>query len=153
VTIYIDSSALVPVYVPERFSRAARMVVRAASQVPFTVVHQVEVANAFELLVGRGLITRDECRGVQAHLHEDVDAGRLVPVSIELEGVFAKAGEFSRLYTASFLTRSLDLLHVAAAHMLRCNRFASADGRQLDVARASGLQAIDIRKRVRPHKS
>ena len=59
---YVDSSALVAIYVPERFSAAARRAVRGAAQVPFTQVHRLEVFNAFEMLVGRGTITRGECR-------------------------------------------------------------------------------------------
>lgn len=75
-TTYVDSSALVPVYVPERFSKAARLAVRTAAQIPFTARHQQEVPNAFELLVARGSITRAECRGIQAHLRDDVDSQR-----------------------------------------------------------------------------
>ena len=52
VTTYVDSSALVSVYVPERFSKAARGVLRAVPQVPFTQLRELEVPNAFELLVG-----------------------------------------------------------------------------------------------------
>ena len=71
-TTYIDSSVLVAVYVSERFSNAARQTVRAAPQVPFTQLHELEVPNAFELLVGRGSISREECRAIQAHLQEDL---------------------------------------------------------------------------------
>lgn len=60
-TTYLDSSALVSVYVTERFSKTARATVRGASQVPFTPLHQLEVPNAFEMLVGRAAMTRDEC--------------------------------------------------------------------------------------------
>jgi predicted nucleic acid-binding protein len=56
VTTYVDSSVLVAVYVPERFSKAARQALRGAPQVPFTQLHELEIPNAFELLVGRGLI-------------------------------------------------------------------------------------------------
>lgn len=55
-TTYVDSSVLVAVYVSERFSKAARQVVRAAPQIPFTQLHDLEVRDAFELLVGRNLI-------------------------------------------------------------------------------------------------
>lgn len=151
-TTYVDSSALVPVYVPERFSRAARSAVQAASQVPFTAIHQLEIPNAFELLVGRGLITRAECRAVHAHLQEDLEGRRLVRVPLDLERVFMDAADLSRLYTARFLTRSLDLLHVAAAHAADCARFVSADDRQLAVATASGLEAVDIKRRIRRPK-
>ena len=148
-TTYVDSSALVPVYVPERFSKAARTIVRGASQIPFTPLHQLEVPNAFEMLVGRGAITRDECDAVLRQLRDDVDAQRLMTVSPDLEQVFARGSEFSRLYTAKTLARSLDLLHVAAAHVTSCTRFVSADDRQLAVAKASGLEVVDIKRGVR----
>jgi hypothetical protein len=85
VTTYVDSSALVPVYVTERFSKAARAAVRRASQIPSTPLHELEVPNAFEMLVARGAITRDECRAILEQLREDVDAQRLMTVSPDLE--------------------------------------------------------------------
>ena len=62
--------------------------------------------------------------------------------------VFADAYELSRLYTSKLLSRSLDLLHVAAARVAACTTFVSADDRQLAVARATGLAVIDIKRRV-----
>lgn len=76
-----------------------------------------------------------------------------MPVSLDLDRVFAEAGELSRLYTAKFLARSLDLLHVAAAHVALCTTFVSADDRQLAVAKASGLAVVDIKRRIRRRKS
>ncbi len=147
-TTYVDSSALVPVYVPERFSKAARTLVEAVGQVPFTPLHQLEVPNAFEQLVGRRLMTRDQCRAVLAQLRDDIEHQRLAPVSPDLDRVFRDASELSRLYGAKFLARSLDLLHVAAAHVTLCATFVSADDRQLAVAKASGLTTVDIKRRV-----
>jgi predicted nucleic acid-binding protein len=141
---YADSSALVPLYVPESFSAAARSVVSKAGQVPFTALHQLEVPNAFELLVGRRLITRDQCRAILRQLHDDVESQRLVPTTLDLDRMFADAGELSRKYTARVLARSLDLLHVAAAHLALCKTFVSADQRQLAVARATGLSVLNI---------
>ena len=99
------------------------------------------------------LITRDECRAIQAQLRGDLENQRLMPVSLDLERVFADAGELSRLYTAKFLARSLDLLHAAAAHVAVCKRFVSADDRQLAVAKATGLTVVDIKRRIRRQKS
>lgn len=151
-TTYVDSSALVPIYVPERFSTSARTAIRDAGQVPFTAIHELEVPNAFELLAGRDLMTRDECRSIQGQLREDLEAHRLVHVSVDLDQVFTQAGEFSRLYAAKHLARSLDLLHVAAAHAAACTTFVSADDRQLAVAKASGLKTIDIKRGTRRQK-
>ncbi len=146
---YIDSSALVPVYVPERSSDAARSAVRAAGQVPFTALHRLEVPNAFALLAGRKILTKDEHRSILAQLGDDLDHQRLVSVSLDFEQVLAEAADLSRAHTARFLTRSLDVLHVAAAHAATCTTFVSADDRQLRLAKASGLRPVDIRRRVR----
>ena len=152
-TTYIDSSVLVAVYVPERFSNAARQTVRAVPQVPFTQLHELEVPNAFELLVGRGWISREECRAIHAQLQEDLESQRLARVSLDLDGVFTSASDLSRTYTTKFHTRSLDLLHVAAARVMMCSTFASADDRQLAVAKATGLKVVDIKRRARRKKS
>jgi predicted nucleic acid-binding protein len=146
---YVDSSALVPLYVPENFSAAARAAVRVAQQLPFTALHGLEVPNAFEMLVGRRLITRDESRATLRQLEEDIESQRLLPTSLDLDRVFADATELSRRYTARFLARSLDLLHVASAHLLLCKTFVSADDRQLAVAKASGLSIVDIKRPAR----
>jgi len=152
-TTYIDSSALVAVYVPERFSNAARQTVRAVPQVPFTQLHELEVPKAFELLVGRGAINRKECLAIQAHLQEDLESQRLARVSLDLAGIFTSANDLSRMHTAKFLTPILDFLHVAAARMMMCSTFASADDRQLAVAKATGLKVVDIKRRARRKKS
>lgn len=152
-TTYVDSSALVAVYVPERFSKAARRALRAVPQVPFTQLHELEVTNAFELLMGRGLISGQERRDILTQLQEDIDSQRLARVSVDLEQVFRNAGEFSRAYSAKALTRSLDLLHVAAAHVGACTVFVSADDRQLAVAKATGLKIVNIKRRASGQKS
>lgn len=141
---YADSSALVPLYVPERFSPYARSAVQNAGQVPFTALHRLEVPNAFELLAGRHLITRDECRAILQQLQDDLESGRLLATDLDLEQVFAEAAELSRRHTARFLARGLDLLHVASAHVALCRTFVSADDRQLAVAKATGLSVVDI---------
>jgi predicted nucleic acid-binding protein len=152
-TLYVDSSVLVAVYVPERFSKAARQAVRTVAQVPFTPFHELEVLNAFELMVGRSLISRDECRAVREQLQGDLESQRLARRSLDLDSVCTGATDLSRLYATRFLTRSLDLLHVAAAQVMMCTTFVSADDRQLAVAKAVGLKVLDIKHRIPRKKS
>ena len=152
-TTYVDSSVLVAVYVPERFSKAARQAVRAVPQIPFTQLHELEVRNAFELLVGRSLITWEESRAIHAQLDGDLDGQRLARVPLDLDRVFTNASDLSRARTSRYLTRSLDLLHVAAAQAIMCSTFVSADDRQLAAAKASGLKVVDIKHRARREKS
>ena len=144
-TTYFDSSALVAIYVPERFSKAARRTLRKAPQIPFTQLHQLEVLNAFELMVGRGSITRKECREVQTQLQNDLENNRLVRFSVDLDAVFASACNMAASQTAKLLTRSLDLLHIAAAHLAACTALVSGDDSQLAVAKSTGLRTIDIK--------
>jgi predicted nucleic acid-binding protein len=148
VTTYADSSALIPLYVSERFSDSAEAVLRRAGQLPFTVLHQLEVPNAFERLVGQRLMTREECDSVERQLRDDLDNQRLTRISLDVDAVFAQAVDFSKRYAAKHLARSLDLLHVAAAHGANCTRFVSADDRQLAVAKATGLKVVDIKQSV-----
>jgi predicted nucleic acid-binding protein len=150
---YIDSSALIPLYVTERLSEAADAAVTAAGDIPFTPIQQLELTNAFERLVGRRLLTRDECRRLYEQLEDDLDKGRLVTAGGDLDAVVAHAVELSRAHAAKFLARSLDLMHVAAAQVLECMTFVSADDRQLAVARATGLKTQDIKRTARRKKT
>ena len=65
---YFDTSALVAVYVSEVHSRLARREARAASQLPFTPLHDLELGNALQLLRGRHLIDDRQLQQVSAHL-------------------------------------------------------------------------------------
>jgi predicted nucleic acid-binding protein len=146
VSTYFDTSAIVAVYAPERYSKNARRALVAAPQVPFTQLHEVEVLNALELMVGRGMISRVECMALQEQLNEDKDARRFARLGLDLDRVFELAQTLSSTYSARFLSRSLDLLHVAAAHTALCSTFVSADDRQLAVAKATNLTTVDIKK-------
>jgi predicted nucleic acid-binding protein len=91
VNTYVDSSALVAVYVTEKLSAAVRNLVQRLDQIPFNSLHRLEVSNAFELLLGRGLIGREEHRAIRAHLDDDLESQRLVTVALDLDQVFADA--------------------------------------------------------------
>jgi predicted nucleic acid-binding protein len=153
VKTYVDSSALIPLYVTERFSDAADAAVTAAGTIPFTPIHRLELTNAFERLVGRRLLTGDECRRLYEQLQDDLDHGRLVTVAADFDAVFAQAVELSRAHAGRFLARSLDLMHVAAAQVLGGKTFVSADDRQLAVARVTGLKTLDIKRPTRRKKT
>ena len=77
----------------------------------------------------------------------------LARVPLDLDSVFTRAAELSRTYTSRHLTRSVDLLHVAAAQTIMCTTFVSADDRQLSAAKAAALKVVDITRRGRPGKS
>ena len=149
VTTYVDSSALVPIYVPERFSAPARSAIRAAGQIPFTAIHDLEVTNAFELLVGRHLMTREEARSVQRQLRDDVESRRLMLISLDLDEVFTQARELSKLHAAKHLARGLRSAPRRGSthrevHDIRISRRSSACRCQGQWSRDGGRQAAPV---------
>jgi predicted nucleic acid-binding protein len=149
VNTYFDSSALVAIYVTEVFSTRARREARSVRQIPFTPLHDLEVRNALQVIHGGGLITTSELQTLSSHLDEDLASHRLAVVRLDLFTVFERALDVSIAHAARLLVRSLDILHVVSALELRCTRLVSGDDRQLALARALGLQPIDITKRSR----
>lgn len=144
VTAFFDSSVLVAFYLAEPHSAAARRAVTGEPPAPFTVLHRLEVRNALRLQVGRERITREESEAVLRHLEEDVAAGRLTLTPLDLHAVFERAEALSARHTSRLLSRSLDILHVAAALELGCTRFVSFDARQVKLAAAAGLRATTV---------
>ena len=146
-TGYFDSSVLVAVYVTEEFSSRVRREVRAAGQVPFTPLHELEVRNALRVAHGRGRLDAGELARCLDQLTDDLEGSRLARIAVDLFHVFDRAQELSKIHAAKLLSRSLDLLHVAGALDLRCKRFVSGDDRQLALAKAVGLEPVDVKKR------
>jgi predicted nucleic acid-binding protein len=144
IAVYFDSSVLVASYLSEEHSPAARRAVAAAPQLPYTLLHQLEVPTAFRLQVGRRHLTESEAATVLSQLEDDVAAGRLLQVPLDLYAMFARAELLSARYASRYLARSLDTLQVAAALELGCTRFVTLDTRQARLAAACGLQTVDL---------
>jgi len=145
VTSYFDSSALVAMYVTERFSARARREAMATAGIPYTPLHELEVSNALRLLHGRGALDARQLREVLGDIAQDKETHRLLDSRPDLFVVFVDAVRLSAAHATKLLCRSLDLLHVAAALQLGCSRFVSADVRQLALAAAEGLEVVDVK--------
>ena len=143
-TVYFDTSALVAVYVTEVHSLVARRVLRRHGSIPFTALHRLELRNSLELLVGRALLSPAERDGLVTQVLQDRHAGRLMDTAVDWQEILTIAEDLSMVHTRKYLTRSLDLLHVATAQALKCERFVSGDRRQLKGARAAKLRPVDI---------
>ena len=72
----------------------------------------------------------------------DMDSGRLERPKYNLGDVSLRAEKLSSNYSGIIGSRSLDLLHVAAALECGCSRFASTDEKQRKVAELSGLDVF-----------
>ena len=99
----------------------------------------LEAANAFELRIFRGQGTRLNAVKAIRDLDADAERGvlRVLPVPATAWDV---ASRLSKEHSAKLGTRSLDILQVATAIMLRADTLLTFDRNQVALARAEGLQ-------------
>lgn len=143
---YFDTSAIAPLHLPEIRSDRAREEARRAGQVPYTPLHALELTSAIHLDCGRGSITPAELRAVSLQIEDDL-SHRLRTKPLDLADVFTSATDLAPRHAQTVRCRSLDVLHIAAALHLKCAELVSADERQLQLARAVGLDVVDLGKR------
>lgn len=137
--VYADSSFLVSCYLVDANTSLAKAYLDAHDiPLPFTALHELEVRNALRLGVFRGVLIEEQAKAAIANLDSDLRAGRLVRTTVKWPVVFRLASRLSEQHAVTTGTRSLDILHVAAAKALRLKEFASFDSRQRALAAAAG---------------
>ena len=135
---YADSSFLVSCYVADSHTpRANAYLLRTGGRLVFTAL---EVRNAFKLGVFRGVFAAADAKAAWGNLETDFRSGRLMKKSVNWPVVLRIAARFSDRHSATIGTRSLDILHVAAAKAVRAAEFVSFDARQRALALAVGLK-------------
>ena len=138
---YADSSFLVSCYISDANTPQTKAyLLQTGEPLAFCALHALEVRNAFKLGGFRGLLGAAESNAARANLESDLRSGRLVKKPVNWPVVFRIAARFSDQHTTTVGTRSLDILHVAAAKALRAVEFVSFDGRQRTLAAAVGLK-------------
>jgi predicted nucleic acid-binding protein len=132
-------------YVPEA-NTAAALALRQRFRPPsvLTRVHRIELQNAWHLKVYRQEMSPLAAARAADDLQSDVEAGIWLLPDYDLDSVFALAARLAREHTASLGTRSLDILHVAAALELHERHFVTADDRQARLAAAAGLTVFRL---------
>ena len=138
---YADTGFIVSLYLPETTSGTARAEMAARNEpLALTPLSRLEIRNAFNRAVNQGRITlaqRDAYFGI---VEAEVESGLFVETPIPAVELHAKARALSDRYTPTLATRSLDLLHVAAAALLGAKVFYSFDERQRKAAAGEGLK-------------
>jgi predicted nucleic acid-binding protein len=138
--LYADSSFLVSCYLPDlNTAQAGSYLAELDLPLPFTPLRDLEVRNALRLGVFRGVLTAEQMKAAVANLDADLRAKRLVRTTLRWSVVFRLASRLSGRHAVTTGTRSLDILHVAAAKGLRLKEFTSFDARQRALATAAGL--------------
>jgi predicted nucleic acid-binding protein len=111
---------------------------------PIIWLHQIEVRNAFRLRVFRkeaGGITSNSLLNL---FLSDFSSGLWQNAYPNLDSVMIEAERLSASYTEIIGSRSLDVLHVAAALVLGVSEFLTFDKRQAVLAEAVGLKVPEL---------
>ena len=132
---YADTSFLLALYRQQTSSPVANAVVRRLTEpLPVTPLVELEVRNGLSLAVFRREIDDATRHAAWAHFQRDIHDGILARVTPHSRGLFEKAGELSEAHGSALGTRTLDVLHIAAALLLDVSEFYSFDRRQCALA-------------------
>lgn len=143
---YIDTALFVKSFIFEADSPAAVAILEATGEpFAFSHLHEIEIPNAIRLKRFRGEITKAEETAAIRAFEADVSKGRFSRPAYDLGAVFIRAEQLSARLSGDIGTRSLDLLHVAAALEAGCTAFASYDIRQRKGAALAGLSLLPVK--------
>jgi len=140
---YVDTGILVKGYVNESDSLEAIAILEEVGfPLLFSHIHEIEIPNAIRLKRFRSEISKQEEEAAIRDFRTDIKEGRLIKPDYDLAQVFHRAEELSSLHSGEIGTRSLDVMHVAAALEAGCTTFSSFDARQRKLACLSGLKVL-----------
>ncbi|MGA7878816.1 MAG: type II toxin-antitoxin system VapC family toxin [Desulfoferrobacter sp.] len=142
--IYVDTSAIVKLYVREDRSSEASSWLRKRNQaIPFTALHQLELTNAVKLKQFRAEISNEEAAVILKRLDEHEAKGVFYRPRLDWAAAFALAIDLSKKHTRKIGARSLDVIHVACALSIGAAVLFTFDERQAKLAVAAGLKLAD----------
>ena len=140
-SIYADTGFIVSLFLNESTTAAARSVAATFSKpLPLIPLVLLEYRNTLNLGIVRRRIDEAAREQLWRQFAAQIKAGVFVETPIPSAELHAKARELSDRYTPTLATRSLDLLHVAAAALLGAKVFYSFDERQRKAAAGEGLK-------------
>jgi predicted nucleic acid-binding protein len=115
-----------------------------AAPVLFSELQQTELRNALHRKCARKEMTAAELKKTLADIRRDLEGGVLQVPLVDWPEVWAGANRLTAKYVLATSCRTLDILHVAIALELGVKLFATADQRQLKLARKAGLKTATL---------
>lgn len=142
--IFADSSYLLALYlVSDRFSAHARQIaITFSAPIAYPLLIEVEVINTVWRAVGEGRLPKQLARVFLRDINQDLNDGFLQRCALDAASHYREAIELSERYAAQYLTRALDVLHIAAALEMKAAAFVSFDQRQRKLAAEVGLTLL-----------
>lgn len=139
-TSFVDASFLFSLYAPDVNSPlAASKMQRAEFPLLLTDLGVIEVANAVALRLFRKEFHPTEAKNVLDLFGGDMEAGVVQVVAVSASA-YQLARQLAERHSPLLGTRTLDVLHVAAALALKGDTFYTFDRKQAQLASAVGLR-------------
>jgi len=139
-TSCVDAGFLFSLYVLDANSAAASAKMkRAALPLLLTDVGKIEILNAVGLRLFRKDLRPAEAMKVHGLFREDIEQGVVLIVPLPA-AAYQQAEQIARTHTPLLGTRTLDVLHVAGALVLKADAFYTLDKKQARLAAALGLR-------------
>jgi len=138
--IYLDTSALVKLYLLEDGSSAVQeLVADQHDPLPVWELQEMELTNALRLKVFWGEISEADANHQLALFEQRKEKGHYYFPDLDRAALFTT---FQRLaaHTSRLGCRTLDIMHVACACQLAPDLFVSFDARQRQLAELAGLR-------------
>lgn len=138
---YADSGFVVSLYLTTEgtSAQARKKVKRASKPILLSPLSLLEIRNALNFGINRGELTSNQRDAVLSEIDTQIEKGFFRLVDASQSSIYAKAQELSNKHTPTTATRSLDLMHLAAALLSESQTFLTFDKRQAAVAVSEGL--------------
>ncbi len=140
--VYLDSSALAKLYVPEPESDALDALLRGRRDLLISELAITEVMSAVARKRRDGMLTAAQTFEIRDAVLADADSGSFY--RLDLNPSVHRQAERLLLNVESVALRTLDALHVALALQGSASYVVTFDARMRDVALHAGLKAVVV---------
>jgi hypothetical protein len=144
VSVYADSSFLFSAFGADEHTQRAGRWLRGCTEFPILVSRLTlfETENAYRAAVLDERMSAADMRAALKRITHALHEGFLLRREVSPHQWFPQAHRISGHDTHQSAARALDILHIAAAIVLRAKGFLSFDGRQRELAKAEGLKVM-----------
>ena len=137
---YFDTSVWMSYYLRDSNYQNALALRATHADAIWTIWQSIEFNNAVRACVVTRNLNAQLVRGVGKALQSDLSQRRMRPIPMPVYAWWQEAEALSKAHATTLGVRTLDLLHVAAARVLKATHFCTFDTRQHALARAAGLR-------------
>jgi hypothetical protein len=139
---YSDASYLVSAFGEDSNTLEAKRWLRQCADFPILITRLtvLETETALRAAVADGRLTQEKMQAAMADIHRSVLEGHFQRKDVPHHQWFPQGHRISMHATTGCVCRALDVLHVAAAVIVKAKGMLTFDKHQRELAKAEGLE-------------